>query len=313
MSRKTTGRAVRSKDASVTGSPASAGRFVLRATVIHVVTYFVIGIIAALAIDYASLFEEPVIRDYMRPFGSVSLFIGPIVQIVRGIIVGVVLLPFRAAIAGRFGWLWLWLLLVGIGIFSTYAAAPSSIEGIVYTKLPPWYHVIGLPEMLVQSLLFSTLLALYLRHPNGVIAALPPIYTRILRAIMVTSLAFIGYALVSVAFALLSGVAVDPSENLTFKVQGLFLLPFLINGVIAFFAQRIDANAKRALIAGLFSYILGAAAILGYQAIVTGAGNPLYGLVAPILPAIIVAIFLRGTRPRHNARSTQAEDTQPKP
>ena len=294
----------------MTGPTANAGRFVLRATVIHVVTYFVVGIIAALTIDYSSVFDEPVIRDFMRPFGSVSLFIGPIVQIFRGIIVGVVLLPFRAVIAGRFGWLWLWLLLVGIGILSTYAAAPSSIEGIVYSKLPPWYHAIGLPEMLVQSLLFSTLLALYLRHPNVVIAALPAVFTRIVRAVMVTSLAFIGYALVSSVFALLSGVEINPSGNLTFKVQGLFLLPFLPNGVLPFLVQRADQTAKRVLIAGLLSYASGTAAILGYQAVVTGSFNPLYGFIAPILPAIIVTILVRGTGSRQKARPAPTNDTR---
>jgi hypothetical protein len=58
------------------------------------VTYLVVGIVAALTIDYAALFEEPVISDYMRPFGSVWVFIGPIVQLLRGLIIALVLLPF---------------------------------------------------------------------------------------------------------------------------------------------------------------------------------------------------------------------------
>jgi len=279
-------------------SPSRAGQFVVRATVIHVVTYFVVGIVAALAIDYESLFEQPVIRDYMRPFGSVSLLIGPVVQILRGVIIGLVLLPFRHAIAERAGWLRLWLLLVGIGVLSTYAAAPSSIEGLVYTKVPLWYHAIGLPEMLVQSLLFSVLVAFYLRNPKGLVAALPPVYTRILGALVVACLAFVGYALVSVAFAIVSGATIDPSENLTLEVQGLFLLPFLANGVIAFVAGGKARSTRRALIAGLLSYILGAAAVFGYQAIVTGSVDPLYALIAPLVPAIILAALLRGSGSR---------------
>ena len=33
----------------------------------------------------------------------------------------------------------------------TPAAAPSSFEGVVYTRLPWWFHLVGLPEMLVST------------------------------------------------------------------------------------------------------------------------------------------------------------------
>ena len=52
-------------------------------------------------------------------------------------------------------WLILWGLLVTIGILSTPAAAPSSIEGMVYTRVPMWYHLLGLPEVVLQTLAFS--------------------------------------------------------------------------------------------------------------------------------------------------------------
>lgn len=118
------------------------------------------------------------VRDYMREFGSVGVFAGPVVQVVRGLVIAVVLVPFRSVIAGRHGWLWLRLLLVGIGILFTSAAAPSSIEGVVYSELPLWYHAVGLPEMLGQTLLFSALmgstpailkgcLLFYLRRSSG--------------------------------------------------------------------------------------------------------------------------------------------------
>jgi len=295
---------------TVRKEPTTAARFVVRATVIHVVTYFVVGIVAALAIDYATLFEQPVIRDYMRPFGSVSLLIGPVVQILRGIIIGLVLLAFRRGLAERSGWLRLWLLLVGIGIFSTYAAAPSSIEGLFYTNIPLWYHAIGLPEMLVQTLLFSVVLAFYLRHPAGVVAALPRVHTSILGALVVACLAFVGYAIVSVVFAFAAGATVDPSVNLTLKVQGLFLVPFLANGVVAYVAARADRSAQRMLFAGLASYVVGAAAMLGYQSLVTGTVDPLYALLAPLLPAIIVAALSRG-RSERAARTFDSDGAAP--
>lgn len=279
-------------------SSMSTGRFLFRVTVLHVVTYFVVGIVAAVAIDYGSLFEQPVVRDYMRAFGSVALFIGPVVQILRGLLIATVLLPFRSALATRLGWLWLWLLLVGVGIVSTYAAAPSSIEGIVYTKLPLWYHAIGLPEMLVQTLLFSVLTAFYVRHPKGILAALPPVFERIVRALVVASLAFVGYAGVSVVFALAAGAGLDAEQNLTLRVQGLFLAPFLLNGAIAFVAAT-GVTVRGRAIAGVASYALGVISILGYQALVTEAVDLGYATIAPLVPAVIVALLA--------PRATEAE------
>jgi hypothetical protein len=194
----------------------------------------------------------------------------------------------------RNGWLWLWLLLIGIGIVSTSAAAPSSIEGLVYTELPLWYHAIGLPEMLIQTLAFSALVALYEHRPAGLLATLPPAFDRLLRAVVVASLAFVGYALISVAFALLAGATLDAEQNLSIQVQGVFVVPFLANGAIAYVALRSTRmTTGRAFVAGVVSYIVGFAAIFAYQALVTGTASPQYALIAPIIPAGIVIVMCR--------------------
>ncbi len=269
-------------------------RFVVRTTLLHAMTYLVVGIIAALAIDYAALFREPIISDYMRPFGSVWVFIGPAVQLLRGLIIALVLLPFRDVLRRQHGWLWLWLLLIGIGILSTSAAAPSSIEGLVYTQLPLWYHAIGLPEMLIQTLAFSIFITLYERYPAGLLAALPPVFDRLLRAVVTASLAFVGYAVISVAFALLAGATLNAEQNLSIRVQGVFVIPFLANGAIAYLAARsARMTTRRAVISGVVSYAIGFAAILAYQAMVSGSTSPLYALIAPIIPAAIVAVMCR--------------------
>ena len=283
----------------------SSTRFVIRATLLHVVTYFIVGIVAAIAINYEALFEQPVIRDYMKPFGSGSLFIGPLAQVARGLIIALVLLPFRGVLGARHGWWRLWLLLVGVGIVSTSAAAPSSIEGLVYTTLPLWYHAIGLPEMLVQTLIFSVLVALYERYPSGVLAALPPVFDRLLRATVVACLAFVGYAVVSVVFALASGAEINADQSLSLKVQGVFLLPLLANGAIAF-VMRGTPNRTRRIAAGLISYGVGVVAILGYQLVISGEVNPTYGLVAPLLPALLVALLVGFGQPKRAVTETKA-------
>lgn len=257
----------------------------------HAITYFAVGLIAAAVFDYQDLFTQPVIRDFMRPFGSVAVVVGPVVQLARGLIIAAVLLPFRFVLAGRLGWLWLWLLFVGIGILSTPAAAPGSLEGAVYSQLPWWYHLIGMPEMLVQTLLFSILTALIARHPNGVLAALPRAADRAVRALVVACLSFVGYAVVSVVFALTSGVAIGSGDNLSPAVQGVFVIPFLANGVIAFVASPAREPWRRA-VASLTSYGVGAAAILGYQAVVFGSAGLLYVALAPILPAVVLWVAI---------------------
>ena len=291
-----------------------AVRFVVRTTLLHAVTYLVVGIIAAIVLDYASIFEEPVVSDYMRPFGSVAVFVGPLVQVARGAIIAVVLLPFREVFGRRHGWLWLWGLLVGVGIVSTSAAAPSSLEGIVYSELPLWYHAIGLPEMLIQTLAFSALVAFYERNPDGALAVLPPVFGRLLGGAGRRISGVRGYAVVSVAFALLAGARIDADENLTLEVQGLFILPFIANGVIGFLAQGSPLTASRRALAGALSYGIGVASLLGYQLLVTGAADPLYGLLAPVIPAIIVALLVgRGQTPRTSHPMTTESSVSQEP
>lgn len=208
--------------------------FLSKVTLAHVVTYLLVGILAAAVFDYAALFDMPVIEDFMKPYGSVAIFVGPLVQVVRGAIVAAVLLPFRSILANRRGWLWLWLLLVGVGILSTSGASPGSIEGAVYSQLPLWYHLIGLPEMLIQTLLFSMCVGLIVRHPSGVFVSMPPLMKRVTRAATAACLAFVGYAVVSVIFALAADAEVTASANMSLAVQGVFVIPLLANGLIAF-------------------------------------------------------------------------------
>lgn len=284
--------------------------FLGKVTLIHVLTYFLVGMAAAIALDYEALFAEPVVRDYMRDFGSVSLFVGPVVQVLRGLIIAAVLLPFRRVLSAPLGWLWLWLLLIGIAILSTAAAAPSSIEGVVYTRLPLWYHLIGLPEMLLQTLLFSVLVGMVARHPAGVVASLPPVFDRFLRAAVAATLAFAGYAVVSVIFALTVGAQIDAGQSLTWEVQGVFILPFLVNAAIAFAAAR-GVSLRARLAGAVTSYVVSALAILAYQAVVSGMPNLVYAMVAPVLPALILWALM--PRERHDTAPSRSGSTVPLP
>jgi hypothetical protein len=56
--------------------------------------------------------------------------------------------------------------LVVVGILSPFGASPSSIEGMIYTVLPMWFHLVGLPEVMIQSLLLAFLSSYWINHPE---------------------------------------------------------------------------------------------------------------------------------------------------
>jgi hypothetical protein len=156
-----------SSPALVSEAPPSLLRCVLCSMVVHTLSYSLVGMIAFAVMDYPSLFLEPGLRDLMLPADDPRFAFGPAFQIVRGALYGVVVHQLRSVVLGaRGGWAILWLVLLVVGIAGTYGPAPGSLEGIFFTTVPLHAHLRGLPEVLVQSLLFSWLLAQWLRHPE---------------------------------------------------------------------------------------------------------------------------------------------------
>ena len=142
-------------------------RFLARVTASHVVTYFVAGILAYSLLDYATLFQSEGFSCLMRPLDTWWIAAGPALQIIRGLIFALALYPFRSVfLAEHRGWLKLWGLLLGLAIFSTAGAAPGSVDGMIYTKIPISSQVRGLPEILLQTLAFSAALTAWHRHPH---------------------------------------------------------------------------------------------------------------------------------------------------
>ncbi len=58
--------------------------FAGKVALVHTLTYFVFGLIMSNLFDYGRLFQQEVIRDFMRPIDSSSVFLGPLVQPIRG-------------------------------------------------------------------------------------------------------------------------------------------------------------------------------------------------------------------------------------
>jgi len=139
----------------------------LKTTVVHTVTYFIVGFIAFTFLDYSAKYADPVVANLMRQTDSPFVAAGPLFQILRGFLFGIVFFALREVIfPQKQGWLKLWLMLVIVGILSPFGAAPSSIEGMLYTVLPTWFHIAGFPEVFIQAGLLAFLTHYWVNHPE---------------------------------------------------------------------------------------------------------------------------------------------------
>ncbi len=140
---------------------------VMKTTVVHTVTYFVIGALSSILLGYGAKYADPSISQFMRQTSDPWVAAGPMFQLLRGFLFGVVFyVLYDIIFPQKRGWLTLWLVLLIVGVFSTFGPSPSSIEGMLYTVLPFWFHVVGLPEVLVQSGLLAFVTYYWVNHPE---------------------------------------------------------------------------------------------------------------------------------------------------
>jgi hypothetical protein len=283
------------------------GAFALKVIVVHTLTYFGYGLILSQVFDYGSLFQQEIIRDFMRPIDSPYVYAGPFLQPLRGLLLAIAIWPLRRLLLeGRFGWLILWNILVMVGILSTPAAAPSSVEGVLYSKLPLWYHLIGLPEILLQTLTFSVLLVWWWRRSettaatDSTPAGLP---AEILKAVMTACFAYVGYAiggLLSVALVRATagrtpGAEIDidaAASNLT--IQMMFVVAFLVNTVAVFFiGRKHEAGGMPPW--GIFALFWAIDTVVPwlYQAQFMSPSPAHLALLLGLFPAAIIAVTMR--------------------
>jgi len=139
----------------------------VKTTLIHTVTYFVIGLLSFLFLDYSARYADPTVAVALRQTDHPLVMAGPLFQVLRGILFGIAFYALRDLIfPKRGGWLTLWLVLLIVGIFSPFSSAPGSIEGVVYSTLPMWFHLMSLPELIVQSFLLASLTYYLVNHPE---------------------------------------------------------------------------------------------------------------------------------------------------
>jgi hypothetical protein len=130
-------------------------KFVYRITVAHTVAYFFAGIFAVVFMNYKEHFASDSLGLLMLPVDSPMVALGPSLNVLRGIILGFILLSVHSMILGDKGFLKLAILTLGMSFISTIGPTPGSFEGYIYTKLPVQYHLLGIPETLLYVAMFA--------------------------------------------------------------------------------------------------------------------------------------------------------------
>ena len=282
--------------------------FALRVIIVHMATYFLFGIIMSNVFDYGEIFKREIIRDYMLPMDEHNVILGPFLQPIRGLIFAIGLWPIRGLlIEKKRGWLILWGLLVTIGIISTPAAAPASIEGILYSKLPMWYHLMGLPEILLQTLLFSIWLVWWERQTEK--SAEPetkkenPLTANIIKAIMTACFAYIGYAVGGLILAFRANATAAATgaggidiaaAGANFKMQFMFVVAFIVNTIAVFWiARKWQTNQIKLWAIFLLFWFVDALVPWLYQTFVFGVSSIPTAIMLGFFPAVIITLSIR--------------------
>ncbi|MEK6782353.1 MAG: hypothetical protein AABY93_11640 [Bacteroidota bacterium] len=143
------------------------GSFFWRISSSHMITYFIMGIIAVSVLNYKESFENPPLSYLMKPVDSSWVAVGPVLQIFRGLVFSIALWFFKDNfLYNKYGWLKLWGLIVGLSVLSTTGPASGSIEGLIYTKIPAISQLKGYIEVLPQTLLFSLFVFYWYEKPK---------------------------------------------------------------------------------------------------------------------------------------------------
>jgi hypothetical protein len=249
------------------------GGFAGKSMLVQTLTYFAFGLIMSAVFNYGELFQREIIRDFMRPIDSRWVMAGPFLQPIRGFLIALAIWPLRGFIFDRKNaWLILWGIFVVFGILTPPSAAPGSIEGVIYSKLPIWYHLIGLPEMLLQTFCFSLIFTWWVKRPAKKQAMESmgrkrAITIKVIFAIMIGCFAYIGYAVGSILSAKISGVHIKlNAETLAFKRQFMFVFAFLINviGILVITGKSLLGRIPYLLLFVIF-WAVDSLSILIYQ------------------------------------------------
>jgi len=156
-------------------------KYFWQVTYAHTIAYFVAGIFAMLVVDYRDLFATDIISSFMHPVDSAIVALGPVLQIFRGIILALILLPLRKTFfEEKQGLIKLGIIILGLSLLSTIGPTIGSFEGYIYTKIPAMYQILSYPEAVIYVLLFIGILAVSIKYTHKKITTVLPIVFMVL-------------------------------------------------------------------------------------------------------------------------------------
>ncbi len=146
---------------------ATATSIIVKAAVVHTVTYAIAGCLAYMVFNYPRLFAETELRFIMRPTTDRRVTLGVLFQPIRGAIFGIAFVLLRQPFFNDHGgWLTMWIVLILLCILSSFGPNVTSIEGMLFTRIPLRLHLVGLPEILLQSFLLSFVVYHWVNTPD---------------------------------------------------------------------------------------------------------------------------------------------------
>ena len=141
------------------------GIFIWRITALHTIAYFIAGLFAIRFMNYSEEFGSETMKNMMLPVDHWQVAIGLGLQPIRGVIIGLVLLPFKNIILADKGWIKLAFLILGLSYLSTMGPAIGSFDGYIFTNLSLKYHLLSIPETLIYIFIFTSLISFWYKYP----------------------------------------------------------------------------------------------------------------------------------------------------
>jgi hypothetical protein len=142
-------------------------KYFWQVTYAHTIAYFIAGIFALAVINYRDLFATEIISSFMRSVDEPVTALGPGLQILRGILLALILLPLRKTFfEEKHGLVKLGMIILGLSLLSTIGPTMGSFEGYIYTKIPYMYQILGYPEAIMYVLLFTGILGISIKYSD---------------------------------------------------------------------------------------------------------------------------------------------------
>jgi hypothetical protein len=151
----------------------------------HTIAYFIAGLFAVVVVKYRDLYATEIISSFMYSVDEPIVALGPSLQIFRGIIIGLIVLPVRKVFfEEKHGLIKLGIIIIGLSLLSTIGPTMGSFEGYIYTKIPYMYQVLGYPEAILYVLLFIGILKVSIQYEHKKVITIVSIIIMILILLM---------------------------------------------------------------------------------------------------------------------------------